>query len=240
MTVKTTGVILKISQTAPGNRLLYILTPEYGRIQAFDSRRGGRAGDLDLFTYGEFLLYQRRDSYNLNHVTVLNSFYEIRKDMKAFALASYLSQLALYASQDETIVVPQLCSLVLNAFYLLTKEDKPIDKVKAVMEWKTAQFCGFLPTLSTCEHVDFNKPVFFSVVDGSLCCDKCYTCGPTQNVSAGIAKAIHHILSNDDAGVFRFQLPADKMATLSTISETYLMYHSGQTFSSLDFYKTVG
>ncbi len=237
MKIKTTGVILKISETAPGNRLLFLLTPEYGRLQAFENfRRGAKGGAADLFAYGEFVLYKSKDSYNINSFTPLETFFPLRQDMRAFALANYLAQLALYASQDETLYLPALCPMFLNALHLLCREDKPYDKVKTVFEWKVAESGGFLPTLKLCDHADFSAPVLFSVTEGGIYCDECADGTLFYPVSLGMVQAIGHILSADISKLFSFRLPDDRMAALAKISEAYLLYHSGREFSALGFY----
>lgn len=237
MKIKTTGVILKISETAPGNRLLFLLTPEYGRLQAFENfRRGAKGGAADLFAYGEFVLYKSKDSYNINSFTPLESFFPLREDMRAFALANYLAQLALYATQDETVFFPSLLPMMLNSLHLLCKEDKPYDKVKTVFEWKVAESGGFLPTLQLCDHADFENPTFFSVTEGGIFCDECAGGALFYPVSVGMVQAISHIFSSDIPKAFSFRLPEDRMAALAKISEAYLLYHSGRDFSALDFY----
>ena len=245
MTLKDNGIVLKMSTTVHGDRLLYILTERHGRVQVFDRsfKNGGKKRQaLDLFSYCEFVLYENATSYSLNNATLIEGFYKLREDIKAATLASYFAQLCLYASQDSTMISDDLLPLLLNGLYLLTIGGAA-EKVKTVFEWKIAQISGFTPALTACEHADFDGQVFFSVEDGKLYCEDCLPVTPGASAhpaDASMVKAIGFILSRPPAKAFSFNISLPSMQRLGTLSEEYLMYHSAQTFSALELYKTIG
>ena len=247
MTVKTKGVILKISQTVHENRLLFILTEDRGRIQVFDNRYksgGKKQSALDLYTYCEFVLYENQNKYTLNSATVIDNFFGLRNDLSAAALAGYFSQLCLFATQDTSSgQKDELCSLMLNSLYVLCHRSKEINKVKAVFEWKIIQALGFTPTLESCGHISFDDGVLLSVEDGGLYCPTCVpTAGraPAFSVSAAQIKAIGYILEQKPSKAFSFKLPDRSMIEIGNIAEAYLQYHSAEHFSALEIYKVLG
>lgn len=246
MTLKTKGVILKISETVHDNRLLFILTEDRGRIQVFDNRYrsgGKKRSALDLYTYCEFVLYENRGKYTFNSATVLENFFELRNDLAAATLAGYFSQLCLFATQDATVYHQELCSLMLNSLYLLCRQPEQIQKVKAVFEWKVIRYSGFTPSLESCTHISFENGVLFSLEDGGLYCPECVPVGknaPAYTVTAAQVKAMGFILEQPPAKAFSFRLGESSMKELGKISEEYLQYHSGQNFSALELYKVLG
>lgn len=246
MIIKEKGVILKIGTTVHGDRLLFILTQERGRIQVFDRsfKSGGKKrSTLDLFTYCEFVLYEHNGKYSLNTAEVLENFYKLRENIAGTGLAGYFSQLCLFSTQDTNVQHRQLPSLMLNALYLLSRFPEQAEKVKTVFEWKVAQFLGFTPTLSGCAHVHFDQTVYFSTEDGGLYCKVCLPSGsgaPAFEVQAGEIKAIAHILEHPPSKAFSFKISAPSMKKISEISENFLHYHSGQEFSALSMYKVLG
>ncbi len=247
MTIKTKGVILKISDTVHENRLLFILSEQQGRIQVFDNRyrSGGKKKDLlDLYTYCEFVLYENNGKYTLNSATVLESFYALRSNLQAATLAGYFSQLCLFVTQEENNnFASQLCSLMLNALYLLSNKPEQICKIKAVFEWKIISFLGFAPSLQHCAHVSYENGVLFSVEDGGLYCPNCLPTearAPAFTVLASELKAIVYILGQIPSKVFSFKLPPSSVLNISKISEEYLKYHTEQSFSALEIYKVLG
>jgi len=247
MTVKTKGVILKISDTVHENRLLFILSEDRGRIQAFDNRYksgGKRRNALDLYTYCEFVLYENNGKYTLNSATVLEDFYELRNNLSAATLSGYFSQLCLFATQEDSEGFSRdLCSLMLNALYLLCNKVDQIHKVKAVFEWKTIGYLGFEPSMRRCTHVSHEDGVLFSVEDGGLYCPECVpTLGraPAFTISASELKAIFYVLKQSPSKAFSFKLPERSMILIGNIAEAYLQYHTDHRFSALEIYKVLG
>ncbi len=247
MTLKTKGVILKISDTVHENRLLFILSEDRGRIQVFDNRykSGGKKKDLlDLYTYCEFVLYENNGKYTLNSATVLDNFFSLRNNLQAATLAGYFSQLCLFATQEENSNYSnELCSLMLNALYLLSNKPEHIHKTKAVFEWKVISYLGFAPSLQACEHISYQDGVLLSVEDGGLYCASCLpTAGkaPAFSVLASELKAIVYILGQIPSKAFSFKLPTSSILNISNIAEEYLKYHTEQSFSALEIYKVLG
>lgn len=247
MTLKTKGVILKISDTVHENRLLFILSEDRGRIQVFDNRyrSGGKKKDLlDLYTYCEFVLYENNGKYTLNRAAVIENFFGLRSNLQAATLSGYFSQLCLFATQEEnTNYSNQLCSLMLNSLYLLCNKPDQIDKVKAVFEWKVISYLGFAPSLQGCAHMSYEDGVLISVQDGGLYCPSCLPTtenAPAFIVSASELKAIVYILGQPPSKAFSFKLPKSAILNISNISEEYMKYHTEQSFSALEIYKILG
>lgn len=247
MTLKTKGVILKISRTVHENRLLFILSEDHGRIQVFDNRYksgGKKQNALDLYTYCEFVLYENNGKYTLNSADVLDNFFALRSFLPAASLAGYFSQLALFATQDNIMgQTDELCSLMLNSLYLLCHKPETIHKVKAVFEWKIIQMLGFTPTLQSCKHISFDEGVLLSLEDGGLYCPECVpTTGraPAFAVSAAQVKAIIFILEQKPNKAFSFKLSDKAMKEIGDIAENYIQYHSNENFSALEIYKVLG
>lgn len=246
MTIKTKGVILKISETVHENRLLFILTEDRGRIQVFDNRYrsgGKKRSALDLYTYCEFVLYENQSKYTFNSASVLENFFELRKNLAAASLAGYFSQLCLFSTQDASSFQSELCSLMLNSLYLLCRDAQHIHKIKTVFEWKTAHYLGFTPSLEGCTHLSFDESVLLSLEDGGLYCSQCVPTqknAPAFTVSAAQVKAIAYILEQSPGKAFSFRLGESSMLELGRISEEYLQYHCAQRFSALELYKVLG
>ncbi len=247
MTVKTKGVILKISETVHENRLLFILSEDRGRVQVFDNRYksgGKKRSTLDLYTYCEFVLYENNGKYTLNSVSVIENFYALRNQLAAATLAGYFSQICLFATQEENNTFSkELCSLMLNSLYLLCNKVDQIHKVKAVFEWKVIGYLGFAPSMQSCAHISYDDGVLLSVEDGGLYCPACVpTSGhaPAFTVSASELKAIVYILEQGPSKAFSFKLPEHSMLLIGNIAESYLQYHTDQRFSALEIYKVLG
>ena len=77
--VTTQGIVLRYANYREHDRMLTILSPDYGRIDALS--RGCRRPKSplmpvsELFVSGEFVLYQSHDHFTLTSCALADSFY---------------------------------------------------------------------------------------------------------------------------------------------------------------------
>lgn len=100
-----TGIILKGSSLKESDRLVQVLTPEYGLISAaapgakkFKSRLRGRT---ELFVVNKFLMIKGRSLDKIVQADTIYTYPGLSKDLGKLAAAQYLAELALYLAVDE-------------------------------------------------------------------------------------------------------------------------------------------
>ena len=80
--VRVTGMVLEVSPVGETDRRVVLLTKERGKISAF--ARGARKQGSRLmaatnpFCFGEFILYEGRNSYSLSEAVIRNYFEDMR------------------------------------------------------------------------------------------------------------------------------------------------------------------
>ncbi len=101
----TTGIILKGSTLKESDRLVRVLTPEYGLICAtapgakkYKSRLRGRT---ELFVINKFLIIKGRSLDKIIQADTIYTYPGLSKDLGKLAAAQYLAELALYLAVDE-------------------------------------------------------------------------------------------------------------------------------------------
>ncbi|ELS01091.1 DNA replication and repair protein RecO [Xenococcus sp. PCC 7305] len=101
----TTGIILKGSTLKESDRLVKILTPEYGLISAtapgakkYKSRLRGRT---ELFVVNKLLMIKGRSLDKIIQAETIYTYPGLSKDLGKLAAAQYLAELALYLAVDE-------------------------------------------------------------------------------------------------------------------------------------------
>ncbi len=101
----TTGIILKGSTLKESDRLVRVLTPEYGLICAtapgakkYRSRLRGRT---ELFVVNKFLIVKGRTLDKIIQADTIYTYPGLSKDLGKLAAAQYLAELALYLAVDE-------------------------------------------------------------------------------------------------------------------------------------------
>ena len=84
-TTKISGVVLKESNMGDFDKMLTILTPNFGKIScvAKGARRPRSAllAGSQIFCFGEYLMYKGTSTYHINSVEPIEVFYNIRTDL---------------------------------------------------------------------------------------------------------------------------------------------------------------
>ena len=93
MNLTTQGIVLRSAQYGEHDRMLTLLTPEYGRVDAIarGSRKSKSAfpGAVELFCAGEYQLYGNHDKFSVQQCRIQENFYDLRFDVDRLISATY-------------------------------------------------------------------------------------------------------------------------------------------------------
>lgn len=239
------GLVTRVTAYNDTDALLSVLSAERGTltVKARGVRRKNSPliASCQLLAYAEFTLFEYRGMYTINEARSIELFSGLQKDLIKLSLATYFAQVSNVLSQED-IVNPQLLSLTLNCLYALDKLDISLNQVKAAYELRCACLAGYMPDLSGCYACGNSLPERFNVFEGRLECLKCtdrHGDGIRMPITAGVLDAMRYIVSCDDRRLLAFQVNEETATYLSAITECYLMRQLEQSFSALDFYKSL-
>jgi hypothetical protein len=96
--MKTEGIIIRTQDYGESNKIITVLTQEYGKISLM--ARGARkmksrlSSVVQLFTYGQFLFFKgsAKSMGSLSQGEVLHSFRDLRQDLTKTAYAAYCAE----------------------------------------------------------------------------------------------------------------------------------------------------
>lgn len=136
-TVNLTGMVLKVTPVGEYDRRLVILTRERGKITAF-ARGAKRPGNHLMavcrpFVFGQFRLFEGRDSYNLQSAEISNYFAEIAGDVEAACYGSYFLEFADYYGR-ENVDGSEMILLLYQSLRALLKPALPNPLVHVIFE----------------------------------------------------------------------------------------------------------
>lgn len=260
------GVVLREVDIGDYDKMLTVLTAEQGRISIFANGvkrlKSPHFVATQLYTYSEFTLYGSRDKYYIRECTKIESFFGLRDTLPSLALAAYIAEVACDVSLEEQ-EEDTLLRLVLNSFYCIAKNSKPLDLIKAAFELRVLGEIGFMPDLvgcADCGKSDF-ETYFFDVEGGTFRCDDCFHRAEPgfeaslnrQNENEGIYSgsrliiplsrsvfvAMRYVLYCKPERLFAFELKDEAQAEFYSVCEKYLITRLERNFASLDFYKSV-
>ena len=145
---KTRGLILREMTLGESDRLVTVLTEDQGVIRAFARRAknlsDGKNAATSLLCYSRLDLYRGRERYIINSAIPIETFFGLRSDIVALALAQYLCQFT-----EE--LVPEgpdsgeYLRLVLNTLHFLSEGSRPPELLKALIELRMLSMSGFMP-----------------------------------------------------------------------------------------------
>ncbi len=180
-TLTTQGVVLHFTNYRDHDRMLTILSPAYGRVDALS--RGCRRPKSalmpasELFVTGEFVLYQNHDRLTLISCSLSDTFYPLRLEPYRLTCASYMTALCAAAAQPGQSA-RELYALLLKGLYYLAYDDEA-DALETTTAFLLlfADATGYRPRLSRCAHcrtpLDLSDGGRFDVAAGGLCCPDC-------------------------------------------------------------------
>jgi DNA repair protein RecO (recombination protein O) len=153
-TYKATGINLKSMPMGESDRLLTILTREYGLVRAiamgsrkYNSSLGGRSG---LFVVNQLLIARGRSLDKITQAETLESYPGLGQDLKKLTASQYLAELALYQALSDQ---PQEDLFTLLNGHLKRLERSPVDQVLAHLTHALFQLlvlAGVAPQVHLC------------------------------------------------------------------------------------------
>ncbi|MDR0314945.1 MAG: DNA repair protein RecO [Oscillospiraceae bacterium] len=244
MNIKTDGIILKELSIGECDRLVTILTKDFGIVRAFV--RGARniksrqLSSTQLLCYSNLTLYRGRDSYIVDSAEAIELFYDLRCDIQDLSLSLYLAEvLSELSPKDEDAC--EYLSLILNALHLLAKKKRPALIIKSAVELKVLSLCGYMPDLTSCINCGEmeSSVITFSFVEGTFFCDSCSDGRAGEKISPGVAASMRYILYSELKKIFDFNVSDSAQRELSGICEKYLIEQTQRNYKTLDFYHSV-
>ena len=242
MSIVTDALVLKVSDTGESDRLLWLLTADYGVIRAFANRASKSKSSMQAASqslcYGEFTIYSGKESYTVNSAVAKEVFFGLRQDLKLLSLGQYFCSLA-YELIPEGEPAPESLRVILNSLSFLQSGRRSPDFLKAVTELKLISLAGYSPDLSGCSVCGANPAgdVLFSVSQGRFTCRGCSKYG--RLITPGVLTALKHITLSPVDRIYSFTLSPDDEKLLAAVSEEYLLARTGKTYKALEFYKSM-
>jgi len=244
MHIKTDGLIIKEQNTGEADRLVTILTRDYGLVRAFvrgaKNIKSKKLSSTQLLCYSHFTLYRTKDSYMVDNAEAIEVFFDLRNDIERLSLALYFAEVSAELSPEEDNA-QEFLRLLLNSLYLLCKGKRNPVLIKSALELRSLSASGYMPDLLACSHCgEFESDImYFNISNGSLLCSKCkgQECG--IKLSQGVVSAMRYIIYSEFEKVFDFNLSDDGAKELSSVCEKYLMAQTQRRYKTLDFYYSV-
>lgn len=237
---KTTGLIARYTNYKDYDRMLTLVTPDYGRIDLIARGCRKQGSQLmacsQLFAYGEFVLARRGDRYSMMQASLLESFFDLRFDLDKLSAASTIVEtLSQSASPGEPC--NELFSLAYYALSFICYGGAPTSDLMICYLIKYLDQQGYRPSTtrcSRCGHSTFERPRFHAKY-GALC-SHCAQQKGGASLSPLSLEAMRRMIGMPLEMMDNVRLPEDVSAEIRFALPPYFQTHTGGQFRASPYF----
>lgn len=239
------GLVIKENHTGENDRVITILTKEYGLLRAFATGarkiKSKTGAGTQLLCYSEFGLLKGRDTYRVTEALPVAVFFSLRSDIEKLTVAQYFCELAgVLANEGEPS--GEILRVLLNSLSLMADGKRTPPLIKAITELRLLCEAGFQPDLVACcgcgrfEGGRF----YFHPLSAQLYCADCKAGDSAlMEINLSVLSALRHICYAKTEKLYSFTLPEADIKSLGNVTERYLLAQTDHYFSTLNFYHTL-
>jgi len=235
--VIVTGMVLSTMPISEYDKRIVLLTKERGKITAF--ARGARRPNSQLlaatnpFAFGEFELFEGKNSYNVSKASIHNYFRELTLDVDAAYLGFYFLEFCEYFCQENNDE-KEMLKLLYQSLRALESPVLSNTLVRAVFELKAITINGEGPSVFSCMHCRSTEELrYFSVKRGGIFCKKCKSGQGTRKVHESTRYAMQYVISSNIEKLFTFQLSEEVLEEFQRLMKDYIHEYVKHSFKSL-------
>ena len=223
---KINGIVISENNMGDYDKMLTILTPNYGKIScvAKGARRQQSAllAGTQLFCFAEYLMYKGTNTYHINSCETIEIFYNLRTDLDKLKYAIHINKIILDITEENENCY-RILQLYLNTLYIISETDKDLELVLSIFKMRLLTILGFTPRVMQCTNCKEKENLTkFSIRDNGF---KCETCGRQDksaiDMSESTKNAIKYVVTAPPKKVFSFNLKDESLEEFKLISKIY-------------------
>lgn len=233
------GIVLSAMPIGDYDKRLVILTKERGKITAFV--KGARKPNSAFlacsqpFSFGEFILYEGRNSFNVISVNITNYFEELRKDLEAAYFGLYFCELADYYTHENDDGT-QILKLLYQTLRALSQTSIERQLIRYIYELKLLVINGVAPQVFQCVKCGEEEEVHcFKSEEGGLICQNCskYSTGYIR-INNSTIYTMQYIITSTIEKLYTFTVSDEVMYELKRCMDSYSALYIDKKMKSLE------
>lgn len=179
------GIVLKNIDYGEADRIIHMLTEDYGRISAIvmgaRKTKSTHSATTQVLTYGSYGIYRQGQGMGrISSSDIIESYPHTKADLLLSTYAMYLLDLTDRVTEDNERVAP-LYQILLETLSMIESLDYDAEILVRIYEIKLFALRGYRPQLDECgycqcEDADYNY--IFSLSSGGFLCQSCKAIDP--------------------------------------------------------------
>ena len=229
--LKVTGLVARCVDYRESERILTLLTPDFGKVTA--SARGCRKVKSPLFAcaqpfcYAEFVLHPMMGKWTVSQCDLREGFFDLRLHYDRLIGASELLRCALFAAPEER-EAQELFVLTYYALSFFAYADNPPADLLLCYLLKLLRLLGYMPATTRCGVC--GKSTFenarFDIDLGALCA----SCGAVRGgvrTEPLTLEAMRRMIALPPQDMKKVVLPVAVRSALAAFVPEYFAHHTG-------------
>ena len=224
--VKVNGIILAENNMGDYDKMLTMLTPNFGKIScaAKGARRPNSSllAGTQLFCFGEYLLYKGTSTYHMNSCETIEMFYKIRTDLDKLKYAIHINKIIMEVT-DENENCFNVLQLYLNTLYMISETDSDLDFILSVFKLRLLCLLGFTPRILSCTKCKEKENLtHFSIKNNGFECEPCARQDKSAiSMSESTKNSIKFVVTAPAKKIFSFSLKENALKEFKLIIKIY-------------------
>lgn len=243
---RTEAIILKRRDLGEADRLLALLTPDYGKLDviAKGARKptSSKTGHVELFTRAEVLVAKGRSLDILVQAEMREPFLALRQNLTKGAYASYAVELLDRFTVGFEENMQDLFILLDHTLTRLCNEDD-VQRIIRYYELRLLDIVGFRPALSECvvsQEIILPEDQFFSFDEGGVVTpEAAATRAGLVPISMNTLKILRHMQRSTYARVGSLNISEERHAELERIMLGYIRHILENKVQSVAFIQRI-
>ena len=225
-TVKVKGVILSENNMGDYDKMLTMLTPNFGKIScvAKGARRPKSAllAGTQMFCFGEYMMYQGTSTYHINSCETIEIFYKLRTDLEKLKYAIHINKIVQDVTEENENCF-NIMQLYLNALYTISETDKDLDLTISIFKLRLLCILGYTPRILSCTNCkEKDNLSYFSIKDNGFKCEACARQDKSSlQMSESTKNAIKYTITAPAKKLFSFNLINEALEEFKLICKIY-------------------
>ena len=225
-TVKVKGVILSENNMGDYDKMLTMLTPNFGKIScvAKGARRPKSAllAGTQMFCFGEYMMYQGTSTYHINSCETIEIFYKLRTDLEKLKYAIHINKIVQDVTEENENCF-NIMQLYLNALYTISEKDKDLDLTISIFKLRLLCILGYTPRILSCTNCkEKDNLTYFSIKDNGFKCEACARQDKSSlQMSESTKNAIKYTITAPAKKLFSFNLINESLEEFKLICKIY-------------------
>lgn len=243
---KTQAIVLRRSDLGEADRLLTLITPEYGklRVVAKGVRRptAKAAGHVELYTLVDLVVAQGRDLHIITQAELLEPYLPIQKSLLRIGYASLFAELIDRFTVDDQ--ESRLAfNLLKNGLGWLGEDELDLRLAARYYEMHLLDIVGYAPALYQCAiggEPLLAQDQYFSVLEGGVVCPE-HAAGHINMspLPLPVFKIMRHFLRTSWENVRVLKIAAGHHHLLQVLHHNMLIYLLEKRLQSVDFLRQI-